>query len=422
MVRSRQRCAYPEQTGVAATGQRSNRRNSRRQASSRAASPAGCAVGAEARPRAGAPNLVALIAVLGTACLLRLIGVPVSLAASTADTYTTSPTPAVAVPTQDSSSTESPQPGPNADVQPTPESKVDDREPGKPPPPAGRGGTSVLTPTPVPATTADHAAQAVVGVPVLLGHSVQGRAIRGVELGDGPRWVAAIGGIHQGNEANSTVLANLLLDYFRENLSEIPDGVGLVFLPDVNPDGAAAGTRLNANGVDLNRNWDAGWQPDSYGPSGLVTGGGGTRPFSEPETRALAGYLVDRPFVAAIFFHSKGGLVVPGPGSGSAELASAITRAAQYTYLRGWTAYPLSGQASRFLVGRGIHVAIVELSTHTDPDFTRNLQGLRAALAWAQELPEPSGFQPVADTEFSDACASLLGTDRARLASPLCPG
>jgi len=271
-----------------------------------------------------------------------------------------------------------------------------------------------------PATAADHAAQAVVGVPVLLGHSVRGRAIRGVEVGDGPRWVAVIGGIHQGNEANSTVLAHLLLDHFRDNPAEIPDGVGVAFIPDVNPDGAAAGTRENANGVDLNRNWDAGWRRDSYGPSGLVPGGGGTRPFSEPETRALAGYLVGRPFVAAIFLHSKGGVVVPGPGGGSVELASAITGAAQYAYLRGWTAYPLSGQASKYLVKRGIHVAIVELSTHTDPDFARNLRGLRAALAWAQELPVPSGFQPVADAEFSDACASLLGTYRARLASPLC--
>lgn len=328
MVRSRQRCAYPDQTGVAATGQRSSCRKSHRQASSRAGSLAGYAVGAEARPRVGAPNLLALVAVLGLACLLHLIGVPVSLAASTADTYTPSPTPAVAVPTQDPSSTESPQPGPNADVQPTPESKVDDLEPGKPPPPAKRGTTSDLTPTPVAATAAYAEAQAVVGTPLLLGHSVQGRAIRGVELGAGPRWVAAIGGIHQGNEANSTVLANLLLEYFRENLAEIPDGVGLAFLPDVNPDGAAAGTRTNANGVDLNRNWDAGWQRDSYGPSGLVPGGGGTRPFSEPETRALARYLLHRPFVAAIFFHSKGGLVVPGPGNGSAQLATAIARAA----------------------------------------------------------------------------------------------
>ena len=325
------------------------------------------------------------------------------------------------MPTQDLSSTESPRPGPNADIQPTPDSKVDDLVPGKPPPPTKRGTTSDPTPTLVPATAPDAEPKAALRAPVLLGHSLQGRAIRGLELGDGPRWIAVIGGIHQGNEANTTVLANLLLDHFRDSPAEIPDGVGLAFIPDVNPDGAVAGTRTNANGVDLNRNWDAGWHPDSYGPSGLVPGGGGTRPFSEPETRALARYLLDRPFVAAIFLHSKGGVVVPGPGSGSAELASTITQATQYAYLRGWTAYPLSGQASKYLAKRGMHVAIVELSTYSDPDFARNLHGLRAALAWAQRLPEPPGFQPPADAEFSNPCGFLLGTYRARLASPLCP-
>ena len=333
-------------------------------------------VAAQGLSRAGIPDLLALVAILGTACLLSLIGIPASVAAQGVGgaLYGATPTPA-----------------------------------------------AETTPEPTPSATADDEAQAVAGDPVLLGHSVQGRPIRGVELGAGPRWVAVIGGIHQGNEANTTVLARLLLDHFRDNLAEIPDGVGLAFIPDLNPDGAVAGTRENANGVDLNRNWDAGWQPDAYGPSGLVPGGGGTRPFSEPETRALARYLVDRPFVAAIFIHSQGGVVVPGPGSGSVELASTIARAAQYIYLRAWTAYPLSGQASKYLVERGIYVAAVELSTHTDPDFARNLRGLRAALAWAQVLPEPTGFQPVADAEFSDACGLLLGTYRARLTSPLCP-
>ena len=342
-----------------------------------------------------------LVAILGTACLLSLSGVPASVAAQgvsgtvgpapaaapIARAYAPSPSPAVSAATQHPSTSESPELADTA--------------------------------------AADAEAQAGAGTSVLLGHSVQGRAIRGVELGAGPRWVAVIGGIHQGNEANTTVLVNLLLNHFRDNPAEIPDGVGLAFIPDLNPDGAVAGTRANANGVDLNRNWDAGWQPDTFGPFGLLPGGGGTRPFSEPETRALARHLVDRPFVAAIFYHSKGGVVVPGragdDGGGSVELASTIARAAQYIYLRGWTAYPLSGQASKYLVRRGIRVGIVELSTHTDPDFARNLRGLRAALAWAQGQPEPAGFRPVADAEFSDACGLLLGTYRARLASPLCP-
>ena len=392
-------------------------------------------VGAARLRRAGVPDLLALAAVLGTACLLSLIGIPASVAAQgfggTAgyaptpapipDSYTPSPTPVVFAAAQNPLSNESSKRGERADPQPTPGSKADDLEPGKPPPPADRGATSDPPPSSIAATTANEVAQAVVGVPVLLGHSVQGRAIRGVELGEGPRWVAAIGGIHQGNEANTTVLANLLLDHFRDNPAEIPDGVGLAFIPDLNPDGAAAGTRTNANGVDLNRNWDAGWRRDSYGPSGLVLGGGGTRPFSEPETRALARYLAGRPFAVAIFYHSRGGMVVPGPGSGSAELANTIARAAQYIHLMGWTAYPLSGQAADYLAEQGIHVADVELSTYTDPDFARNLRGLRAAMAWAQELPEPVGVRGVADAEFSDACGGHLETYRARLASPLCP-
>lgn len=357
-----------------------------------------------------ATTSIAAAAILATAGLLHLIGVPVTLAAPTADTYTPTPTPAVSLTTLHPSSTESPQPGPSADIQPTPEPKVDDRQPGKPPPP-----------TPVAEPTPDAQPQASLRAPVLLGHSVQGRPIRGIELGAGPRWLAVIGGIHQGDEANSTVLANLLLDHFRQNLAEIPEGVGLAVIPDANPDGAIAGTRANANGVDLNRNWDAGWQPDAYGPSGFVPGAGGTRPFSEPETRALARYLLERPFVAAIFLHSRGGLVVPGPGAGSVQLANTIARAAQYTQLRGWTAYPLSGQSSKYLVPRGIHVAIVELTTHTHPDYPQNLHGLRAALAWTQHLPPPTESLGVDDAEFSDVCGTLPGPYRAGLTSPLCP-
>ena len=255
-----------------------------------------------------------------------------------------------------------------------------------------------------------------------LGRSVEGRPINLVELGDGPRWVAVIGGIHQGNEANTTNLVNLLLEHFRENLDQIPDGVGLAFIPDLNPDGAAAGTRANANGVDLNRNWDADWQPDSYGPTGLVVGGGGTEPFSEPETRVLARYLRARPFLTAIFYHSQGGVVVPGYGDDgeSVELARVIAVAAQYLYLTQWTAYPLSGQATDYLANQGIYAVDVELSNHTDPEFTRNLRGLTATLAWAQNLDVPPGAERDVPAQISNRCGCQLGVDCAGFALALC--
>ena len=302
--------------------------------------------------------------------------------------------------------------------------------PDEPPPPPGLAAASDVTPRPTkdpppeptaPATSTDEAHESV-GKSLELTRSVEGRAIRVVELGRGPRWVAVIGGIHQGNEANTTDLVKLLLDHFRANLDLIPDDVGLALIPDLNPDGAVAGTRENANGVDLNRNWDTDWQPDSYGPSGLVVGGGGSRPFSEPETRALARYLVDRPFVAAIFYHSRGALVVAGHGDdgGSAELARVIALAAQYLYLTEWTAYPLSGQATDYLANQGIHAVDVELTNYTDPDFARNLRGLTAALAWARTLDVPPHAERNIPEQISNRCGCKLGVDCPGFAPALC--
>lgn len=302
--------------------------------------------------------------------------------------------------------------------------------PGEPPTPPERAAASDVTPRPTkepppeptaPATSTEEAHESA-GKSLELTRSVEGRPVRVVELGRGPRWIAVIGGIHQGNEANTTVLVNLLLDHFRANLDLIPDDIGLAFIPDLNPDGAAAGTRENANGVDLNRNWDANWQRDSYGPSGLVPGGGGAHPFSEPETRALARYLEARPFLAAIFYHSRGALVVSGHGDDgvSAELARVIALAAQYLYLTEWTAYPLSGQAADYLASQGIHAVDVELTNYTDPDFARNLRGLIAALAWAQTLDVPPSAERDIPAQISIRCGCQLNADCAGFALALC--
>ena len=380
--------------------------------------------------------LLAIVAMLTAACVLPVRGIPLRLAwpaaGSSGDpTAAAAPTATVAVASQVPVSSPTPEAGYSADPQPSPNPDEAVPAPGDSPLRTDRGAAVTITPAPAadvspqptaPATTEAEAPDAS-GASVTLGRSVEDRPINLVELGDGPRWVAVIGGIHQGNEANTTDLVNLLLDHFHDNPDEIPDGVGLAFIPDINPDGAAAGTRENANGVDLNRNWDANWQPDSYGPFGLVVGGGGTEPFSEPETRVLARYLVARPFLAAIFYHSQGGVVVPGygdDGGGSVELARVIAGTAQYLYLTEWTAYPLSGQATDYLADEGIHAVDVELSNYTDPDFTRNLRGLSAALAWVQTLDPPPGAERDTPAEIFDRCGCQLGEDCAGLALALC--
>ncbi len=52
-------------------------------------------------------------------------------------------------------------------------------------------------------------------------------------------------------------------------------------VPELNPDGVAAGTRWNANGVDLNRNFSWDWRESDGGPS----------PLSEPEAQAITDFI-----------------------------------------------------------------------------------------------------------------------------------
>jgi murein peptide amidase A len=79
----------------------------------------------------------------------------------------------------------------------------------------------------------------------------------------------------------------------------------------VNPDGVAARTRGNARGVDLNRNF-----PYRFDPT--LTGGyyPGPRPFSEPESRAVARISRRGRFDLAIWYHQPWGrTLVPCNGS-----------------------------------------------------------------------------------------------------------
>jgi len=115
-----------------------------------------------------------------------------------------------------------------------------------------------------------------------IGESVRGRAIWAFRVGDPDARVKAVvlGAIH-GDEAAGILLARQLKEARRIH------GIDLWVVPTINPDGVARGTRGNARGVDLNRNWGYRWAP--------LTGRyySGHEPFSEPETQALRDFLRD---------------------------------------------------------------------------------------------------------------------------------
>jgi protein MpaA len=139
---------------------------------------------------------------------------------------------------------------------------------------------------------------------VLLGSSVDGRPIVAVELGNpaSPRKVLVVGVVH-GNEPAGIAIADLLIS--RPALA----GVDLWVVPSFNPDGVAAGTRGNAHGVDLNRNFPWRWRP----LSGVYYSG--AHPLSEPESR-IAYRLLERlrPAVS-IWFHQHLDVVDESGGS-----------------------------------------------------------------------------------------------------------
>src|SRR5207302_8421329 len=118
---------------------------------------------------------------------------------------------------------------------------------------------------------------------LLLGRSGQGRAIAAWEFGDpsAQRKLFVVGCIH-GNEPAGIAIAKQL-----ERLTP-PAGTDVWVIENLNPDGTAAGTRQNANGVDLNRNFPYGWQP-LESPGGLMYSGPAS--LSEPESQLAVTFL-----------------------------------------------------------------------------------------------------------------------------------
>lgn len=149
----------------------------------------------------------------------------------------------------------------------------------------------VLTVTaPVHAREAD-ARPAVVEKRVI-GHSVKGRPITAWRLGEpGGRPIVLVSSMHGNEDATSQIL-----DSLRDGRRYVR-GIDLWVVPTYNPDGVGRGTRRNARGVDLNRNYPYRWADlDGNYESG-------PRPASEPETRAMMDFLTQVAPRRVISFH-----------------------------------------------------------------------------------------------------------------------
>lgn len=214
-----------------------------------------------------------------------------------------------------------------------------------------------------------------------IGYSSRGRAINAYIFGGGPRVVLYTGAIH-GNEIGTKYLMDRWIQDLEANARSIPGDKTIVVVPQLNPDGVASGTRVNARNVDLNRNFaTADWQKDITDVNNRpFPGGGGPSPMSEPETRAIAGLVQRlRPIMVASY-HSIGGVVAGNQAGNSVGTASLYSQLSGYQNVTGSTGetfdYSVTGTADDWYAAMGVPSLLVELSSHTSAQFDRNQKAM----------------------------------------------
>lgn len=149
----------------------------------------------------------------------------------------------------------------------------------------------------------------------IYGTSYEGNALTVWLPETGTPDILVLASIH-GDEAETTVVLSDALRSIRT------DGLKNAAILCGNVDGLARGTRGNARGVDLNRNFPtANWSPDPVcyksraGEPQDIELSPGTEPASEPETRALLSLLESMKPRAVVTLHSALACIDDADGS-----------------------------------------------------------------------------------------------------------
>ena len=169
--------------------------------------------------------------------------------------------------------------------------------------------------------------------PVLVGRSVEKRPIWGFRVSSpavsAERKLLVFSQLH----ALEWIGAEVSVALLEELVQERPEGVEIMIVPIVNPDGRwrseqdllfedhRAYRRANANGVDLNRDFAFNREPDTIWARAPYTRNYFTSspgPLSQPETQALDALMAAEGFDVGVDLHSYGGYI-EYPWAGTSE-------------------------------------------------------------------------------------------------------
>lgn len=240
----------------------------------------------------------------------------------------------------------------------------------------------------------------------IIGRSVEGRDIEVYLYGTGATHLLFVGGIHGGYEWNSVLLAYQFVDYFDANPGTIPKNLTIAVIPSANPDGVyrvvkkegrfivgdvsddqqiTESGRFNAHDVDLNRNFDCKWKPQSTWKSKIVSAG--PKVFSEPEAVAIRDFVSEYKPSSVVFWHSKANAVYSseceaGVLPKTLDIMNVYARASGYTAIKSFDAYETSGDSEGWLASINIPAITVELKTHETVEWEKNLAGIKALLKY----------------------------------------
>ncbi|TAH39370.1 MAG: hypothetical protein EYC70_00885 [Planctomycetota bacterium] len=209
-----------------------------------------------------------------------------------------------------------------------------------------------------------------------IGRSREGRPVLARTLGAGEPRVYLIGGIHGNEREGAPLAASVAQEVEKGGL-----GGSWRILCDLNPDGSARGTRGNARGIDLNRNWPA--------SNFALARDHGPRPLSEPECAAVhQDLLAFAPDLVLVFHSTEDGPFINYDGP-AAELAAAFAHASGWP-VQAELGYPTPGSLGSW-IGKDLGIPILTLEFRRgDASAQAQEAVLRGLMALQQLRPEPA--------------------------------